>query len=439
MSFPRYPKYKDSGVEWLGEVPEHWPCIPLWTCFRRVKRIGFEGEELLSVYRDYGVVPKSSRDDNFNKPSDDLSVYQLVIPGDLVINKMKAWQGSVAISDHRGIVSPAYFTYEACHKANSRYLHYLMRSLRYVTGYLTVSKGIRVNQWDLEPQHHSRMPLLIPPSAEQAAIATFLDRETAKIDALIAEQQRLIELLQEKRQAVISHAVTKGLNPDVPMKDSGVEWLGEVPEHWQVTRLKRLAAVRNGSTPSRERPDYWEGGDFPWLNSSVVNTSPVAAADQFVTPCALRECHLPIVQPPAVLVGMTGQGKTRGMSAILLYEATVSQHLAILQPQAGVNASFLKRVLDMAYPYLRRDSEEAGSTKGAITCEALGNFAVAIPSPEEQHHIAIHLSEHSDRVSGLTKAAEIAMDLLQERRSALISAAVTGQIDVRGLAGSEAA
>jgi len=264
---------------------------------------------------------------------------------------------------------------------------------------------------------------------------------SAGLVCLIAEQQRLIELLQEKRQAVISHAVTKGLNPDAPMKDSGIEWLGEMPEHWDVTRFKRIAAVGNGSTPSRERPDYWEGGDYPWLNSAVVNNSPVDPPGQFVTPVALAECHLPRVQPPAVLVGLTGQGRTRGMASLLLYEATVSQHLGVLVPRAGMKAAFLKRVLDMAYPYLRRDSEEAGSTKGAITCEALANFALASPPADEQREISEYLDDQSRLFDALAGEALEGIALLQERRSALISAAVTGQIDVRDFAsgGSEAA
>ena len=207
MSFPRYPKYKASGVEWLGEVPDGWAFKPIWNFFRRVKRVGFENEQLLSVYRDYGVIPKASRDDNFNKPSEDLSVYQLVIVGDLAINKMKAWQGSLAISEHRGIVSPAYFVYEAMHLENNRYLHYLMRSVRYITGYLSISKGVRVNQWDMDPQHHSRMPLLVPPLPEQTAIAEFLDRETGKIDELVAEQRRLMELLKENITSLVLSSV----------------------------------------------------------------------------------------------------------------------------------------------------------------------------------------------------------------------------------------
>lgn len=224
------------------------------------------------------------------------------------------------------------------------------------------------------------------------------------------------------------------------MKSSGIEWLGDVPAHWDVTRIKYVAEVGNGSTPSRERPDYWDEGAFPWLNSSVVNSDPVAEAEQFVTGLALAECHLPIVRPPAVLVGITGQGKTRGMASRLLFEATISQHLVFLKPvNARIDVCFLRRVLEMAYPYLRRDTDAAGSTKGAITCEDLGNFGIPCPPADEQQGIVAYTGRMTLEFDDLVSEAQKAIDLLQERRTALISAAVTGQIDVRGLVPSEAA
>ena len=246
--YKAYPEYKDSGVEWLGEIPNHWKTLSISRLFSRIKRTGYTEKELLSVYRDYGVIPKSSRDDNNNKPSEDLSPYQLVEPNDLVMNKMKAWQGSIAISEYEGIVSPAYFVYKPNNVlfelAHPRYVHYLLRNPIYVTQYLSRSKGIRVNQWDLDPDEFRNIELLLPDKTEQGKIYCFLDHETAKIDNLIEKQQQLIELLKEKRQAVISHAVTKGLNPDVPMKDSGVEWLGEVPEHWGVSKVKYYCTIK---------------------------------------------------------------------------------------------------------------------------------------------------------------------------------------------------
>lgn len=271
---------------------------------------------------------------------------------------------------------------------------------------------------------------------EQTAIVNFLDRETAKIDALVAEQEKLIALLQEKRQAVISHAVTKGLDPNVTMKDSGVEWLGEVPGHWEVSPLKFLARVGNGSTPNRDNPHYWAEDGFPWLNSSVVNQSEVTEAERFVTPTALKECHLPIIEPPAVLVGITGQGKTRGMAAPLTFTATVNQHVAYIKPtQDRLGVDFLLRVLEAAYVHLRTESEGVGSTKGAITCEQLGAWRMPIPALREQSEIVSFLDRETAKLDTLMTEARTAITLLQERRTALISAAVTGQIDVRGLAG----
>ncbi|MFX4311295.1 restriction endonuclease subunit S, partial [Enterobacter sp. 63] len=177
--YKAYPEYKDSGVEWLGEIPNHWKTISLSRFFSRTKRTGYTEKELLSVYREYGVIPKSSRDDNNNQPSEDLSPYQLVQPNDLVMNKMKAWQGSIAISGYEGIVSPAYFIYQPNKSlfelAYPKYVHYLLRNPIYVTQYLSLSKGIRINQWDLDPDKFRKIELLLPGKMEQYKIINFLD------------------------------------------------------------------------------------------------------------------------------------------------------------------------------------------------------------------------------------------------------------------------
>ncbi len=405
-------------MEWLGEVPGHWALKPLWTHFRRVKRTGFEAEQLLSVYRDYGVITKASRDDNFNKPSDDLSVYQLVVPGDLAINKMKAWQGSVAISDHRGIVSPAYFVYEALHKADGRFLHYLMRSMRYITGYLSVSKGIRVNQWDLEPQLHSRMPLVVPPIPEQTQIAAFLDRETAKIDALVAVQRRLMALLKEKRQAVISHAVTRGLNPDAPMKPSGIEWLGEVPGHWEIGSVKRFFASHNPRRiPLSGEERSGRNGDFPYYGASGI----IDNIDDF------------IFDEDMVLVSEDGANLVN-RSTPIAFVATgkywVNNHAHILKPLDQNLVFWAERLemIDLA-PFI------TGSAQPKLTSEALNSLMISVPKTStERLAIQNYILNETAKFDTLTTEAQRAIDLLQERRTALISAAVTGQIDVRGVA-----
>jgi type I restriction enzyme S subunit len=348
----------------------------------------------------------------------------------LAINKMKAWQGSVAISEHQGIVSPAYFIYEATHREDSRYLHYLLRSPRYITGYLSISKGIRVNQWDLEPQYHSRMPVVLPPEAEQTAIATFLDRETTKIDGLIAEQEKLIALLAEKRQATISHAVTKGLTPDAPMKDSGVAWLGEVPAHWDVKRVKNVARLESGHTPSKQFPEYWENCDIPWVS---LNDSKQLAANDYISDTAVQINPLGLANSSARMlpegVVVFTRDATIGLAAITTRPMAVSQHLIAWCPSSEIQAIYLLRVFNMMKPFL--DSYTFGATIKTIGMGDVKKLVTPVPPLSEQLAIVKFIDRETTRLDALTVEATHGIALLKERRSALISAAVTGKIDVR--------
>lgn len=434
MSFPMYPEYRESGLGWLGALPAHWTMLPLWTLFRRVKRTGFPDEELLSVYRDYGVILKSDRDDNFNKPSEDLATYQLVEPGDLAVNKMKAWQGSVGISSVRGIVSPAYHVYEAQHSEHSRFLHFLMRSGEYTAGYLSLSKGIRVNQWDLEPQYHSRMPVLLPPLEEQRAIAAFLDRETAKIDALVEAQRRLIALLKEKRQAVISHAATQGLNPAAPMKDSGIEWLGQIPAHWEVKRLKHIVSFRSGNTPSKENLEFWDG-DIPWASAKDLKSDELYDTIDHISSSALQNggAQLQPVDSVVVLVRGMMLAKTFPVT-VLRVPLAINQDLKALIPHHRLTSEYLAAFLRGSSSESLNRLEEAGHGTKALRMEKWSSLEVPLPPLIEQKQIVAHLSERLREIDELVNASEHSILLMQERRAALISAAVTGKIDVRGLA-----
>lgn len=199
---------KDSGIEWLGEVPAHWRLGKLKHLFRLTKRQDHPDMPVLSVYRDYGVIEKASRTDNINKTPDDLSLYQVVSKGHLVINKMKAWQGSLGISDLEGITSPDYVVYEPRHSEASEYLHYLLRSYAMPKLYQSISNGIRPDQWRLEPDKFEQLTIPLPAPSEQEQIATYLNSEIAKLDALTAETQSAIDLLKERRTALISSAVT---------------------------------------------------------------------------------------------------------------------------------------------------------------------------------------------------------------------------------------
>jgi len=272
--------------------------------------------------------------------------------------------------------------------------------------------------------------ILCPPLSMQRAIADYLDRETGRLDALVTAKERVLELLAEKRRALITRAVTRGLNPNAPLRDSGLPWLGQIPMHWETWKVAHFGKVGNGSTPSREHAEYWSGGTFPWLNSSVVNLDEVTEADQFVTELALSECHLPLVQPGSVLVGITGQGKTRGQAAVLTFLATINQHIAYITPALDrVESKFLWLWLIAGYDYLRSVSDDAGGTKGAITCELLAELRVPLPPLVEQRAIVTHIERETGKLDALRLATERTVALLKERRAALIAAAVTGQLD----------
>ena len=431
--YKAYPEYKDSGVEWLGKVPGHWNTISISRLFSRIKRTGYTEKELLSVYRDYGVIPKSSRDDNNNKPSEDLSPYQLVEPNDLVMNKMKAWQGSIAISEYEGIVSPAYFVYQPNNSlfelAHPKYVHYLLRNPIYVTQYLSRSKGIRVNQWDLDPDEFRNIELLLPSKVEQEKIYNFLDHETAKIDNLIEKQQQLIELLKEKRQAVISHAVTKGLNPDVPMKDSGVEWLGEVPKHWGVTRLKY--ECRNIVDCPHSTPNYTDEGEYP-----AIRTADILAGHLDLENC--RRVTEPVydernfrLTPKAGDIIYSREGERFGIGAPIPEGAKVCLAQRVMLFRAKSTPGYLMWALNSSSTYTQAQQDCIGSTSPHVNVDTIKNFILAWPPENEREIISNFIHQTLDSVESLSDHLTGKLALLQERRTALISVAVTGKIDVR--------
>ena len=242
-----YKEYKDSGYDWMGKIPAHWTKTKLrdFTKESNERRGSRQELELLSVYRDFGVIVKNSRDDNYNNESEDTSTYKYVGKDYLVINKMKLWQGSLGISEFEGIVSPAYITCKITKKINTRYLNYLLRSALFKTFYNRISYGIRVGQWDSDYDDIRQLNVFLPPREEQDAIVRFLDAKCAKIDSFIKLKGRQIALLNEKKQNIINQAVTRGLDPNAPMKDSGVDWIGEIPEGWEVLRCKYLFTETN--------------------------------------------------------------------------------------------------------------------------------------------------------------------------------------------------
>jgi type I restriction enzyme S subunit len=349
-------------------------------------------------------------------------------PGDVLFGKLRPYLAKAWVATFSGRCTTELLVMQPV-EVEPRFLLYVCLSRDFIDAVDASTFGSKMPRADWDFIGNMTVP--VPQVPQQRAIADHLDRETARLDALVAAKERVLGLLAEKRRALVTRAVTRGLDPRAPLRDSGIPWLGEVPAHWETWKLAHVAFVGNGSTPNRDKAEYWVGGTIPWLNSSVVNQDEVTAADQHVTATAFRECHLPLVRPGSVLVGITGQGKTRGSAVVLSFEATINQHIAFITPAAEqIDSWFLRWTLFAAYEFLRSISDDAGGTKGALTCEEVAAVRVALPPLDEQRAIVQHVLSATAKTDALRTVTERTIALLKERRAALIAAAVTGQIDV---------
>lgn len=429
-----YAEYKESGIPWVPALPSHWVTKrgkSYLTCIDQRSRAG--EEELLTVSSARGVVPRSSAKVTMFK-AESYAGHKLCWPGDLVINSLWAWGGGLGVAQHHGIISTAYSVYRGRPTAqiNPRFLHELVRSSAFHWELQVRSKGVWISRLQLTDTSFLDAPIPLPSPEEQAAIVRFLDHANRKIDGFIRAKRKLIGLLNEQKQAIIHRAVTRGLDPDVLLKPSGIQWLGDIPAHWKVWRISRFAKVGNGSTPSRSNMGFWSRGSYPWLNSSHVNRGFIDSADQFVTELALRECHLPRVAAGSVLIAITGQGKTRGTSAVLGFEATINQHIAYITPRVPVvTANFLHLSLVAAYSTLRSISDDSGSTRGALTCEDLKRFKLAVPPIDEQGRLVETIATETQAANTAIARTEREIALMQEYRTRLTADIVTGNLDVR--------
>lgn len=430
MSFPRYPSYKDSGVEWLGSVPEHW----------RVDRLK-RNLSLLTEKSDSKNNPVAL--ENIEGWSGRFIASETEFEGDgvqfdtgdILFGKLRPYLAKVLLAPWPGEAVGDFHVLRAKPGVFPHFAQYLMLTRSFidiVDGSTFGSKMPRAG-WDFV----GNMPLPIPSFDEQKIIAGFLDREAAKIDALVAEQEQLITLLKEKRQAVISHAVTKGLDPSVLMKDSGVEWLGAVPAHWQVRRVKDVTRLESGHTPSKTVPDYWVDCDIPWVS---LNDSKYLAANDYITDTAVQINQLGIENSSARLLPAGSVVFTRdatiGLAAITTREMAVSQHLIAWCPTGLMDPLYLLRVFNAMKDHL--DSYTFGATIKTIGMGDVKSLTTPVPPHHEQVAIAAFLGKELQVLDQLVDEAVLSIELLRERRSALISAAVTGQIDVRGLAPAQA-
>ena len=425
-----YPEYKESGTSWVGKVPSHWKVLPNRAIFVEVNDQNHPHEPMLSVTINQGVISqKELLEDNSQRDGsrDDKSSYKLVLPGDIAYNKMRAWQGAIGFSNHKGIVSPAYVVQRPIDGLNPHYLHLLLRTPSFATEAERWSYGITSDMWSLRPQHFKAIHSCVPPADEQAAIVRYLDDAEQRIRAYVSAKERLIALLEEERQAVIHQAVTKGLDPNVKLKPSGVEWLGDVPEHWEIQQLKQKSRIFRGRFSHRPRNDAsLYDGPYPF-----IQTGDIARAGKWITTYeqTLNDRGLAVSQmfPRGTLV-MTIAANI-GDAAILDLDACFPDSVVGFTPSHNVDRDYLYNLFQsMKTEFLR---VAPVNTQGNLNVDRIGATIVAFPPLAEQTAIAAHLNQLAYGSDTAIDRTRRQIELMEEYRTRLIADVVTGKIDVR--------
>lgn len=433
-----YSHYKNCDGLWIECVPSHWDVQSARRVFEERRDPSLAGDVQLSATQKYGVVPQRE----FMEAADQKVVLALlgtsnfkhVRANDFVIS-LRSFQGGIEHSSYDGCVSPAYTVLRARSEVAPRYWAHALKCDSYVSALQSVTSGIREGR-SISYDQFGGLQVPVPPVGEQAAIADFLDRETARIDALIAEQEKLLALLAEKRQATISHAVTRGLDPTVPLKESGVEWLGRVPHHWTVMPIRMAAKLESGHTPSRNHPEYWENCKVPWFTLADVwqirhgEAEYVEETKELISELGLANSSARRLPKGTVLLSRTA---SVGFSAIMNVEMATTQDFAnwVCGPK------LLPEFLLFTFRAMSGEFERLmmGSTHSTIYMPDIRSLRFALPPLDEQERIVQHVRSTTSGFDSLIAEAQRAAVLLRERRSSLISAAVTGKIDVRDTLG----
>ena len=423
---------RDSGIKWVGAIPNHWRVSKIKQIVRWKSVKGQPDLPVLSLYRDYGVIPKDSRDDNHNVTSLDTSGYKVVEHGDLVINKMKAWQGSLAVSEYNGIVSPAYHICKiTSENICKKYLHYLLRDASYLPEYMRLSTGLRVGQWDLSFDDFKNIPFLVPPLAEQERIAAFLDAECAEIDAVLEKTRASIEEYKKLKQAVITQAVTKGVRGDRPMKDSGIEWIGEIPAEWEVRKIFR--AINKVGDIDHYMPDSVDDG-IPYLMTgdlqeklSDVNLKrckKVSFQDYEMLSSKIRVSRGDVIFARYATIGTVCFVDTED-------NILVSYACLIIKP----NSSLLYG--EFLFYYLKSTAflEEIkqyikANTQANVGLDSVSKAKIALPSVREQQKIVEYLRDKCKKIDALIAKKQQYLTEIENYKKSLIYEYVTGKKEV---------
>ena len=448
MNYPAYTVYKESGVSWLGTVPEHWEV-------KRLKYLASINDEALPEttdpeyefsYVDIGSVSAVEgifKQEAMSFETAPSRARRIVRAGDSIVSTVRTYLRAIASIpeiNKRLIVSTGFAVIRP-RSINSKYFAYALKEKAFVES--IVSRSVGVSYPAVNANEIGDISIHLPPLSEQTAIADFLDRETGRIDTLIEKKRRLIGLLKEKRSALISRTVTRGLpaeaarefglEPHTCFKGSGIAWLGEVPEGWKVTKVQYLSRFKGGSTPLTTEDRYWQDGTIPWVSPKDMKNARIIDTIDHLTFAGVAECASGLVASGHVLI-VVRSGILRHTLPVALNSVPVALNQdmrAFVLNKKKMISEYLRWLIDGNQKALLEEWRKAGTTVESIEMEYVLSSSLPTPPISEQTAIATYLDRETAKLDKLTSKVEQAIERLQEYRTALITAAVTGEIDVR--------
>lgn len=425
----RYSEYKDSGLKWLGEIPSHWEVVKSKFLWKETFGTSKSGkEELLSVSQ-YTGVTKSMTDSR----SESLEGYKIVHKDELVINIMLAWLGGLGVSDYEGIVSPAYCIYKLIRNENPKFLHYLYKTPMYLAEFARHSTGVVPSRWRMYTDDFGQVLSLLPPLSEQDTIVRYLDTATSEIDKAIAMQQKMIDLLNERKQIIIQNAVTKGLDENVEMKESGVESIGRIPIGWKIKKLKYVMRSfgRIGFRGYGTKDIVDEGQGAITLSPSNIQESSMDYSKRtYLSWNKYYESPEIMIENGDVLMVKTGS--SYGKCAIVKnmpMECTINPQLVVFKEHTEM-PEYLAYCFQTSFAKFFINTSVIGGTIPTISQEKINNYVFPFPMKSEQQQIVTYLDSKMQRFDTAITNCQRQITLLQERKQIIINEVVTGKVRV---------
>ena len=434
----KYPTYKDSGIEWSGLVPENWGALPIRAIFeeRNEKNEGRKTDYILSVTKDRGVIPYDEKGAIGNNKSEDIERYKLVYPNDFVINKMNVVIGSLGMSKYFGAFSQVYLVYKPrTSQININYYSYIFSNPSFYKSLIKYCTGIMELRESLNKEDFKKLILPFPDYQTQTAIVDYLDLKTALIDQAIGIKQKQIELLKERRQILLHKAVTRGLNPDVKLKDSGVEYLGDIPKDWNVVRFKYVIRTKARlGWKGLKASEYVDTSEYGFLATPNIKGENIDySGAYFITKKRYEESPEIMLQKDDIL--LVKDGSTLGIINIVKsmpFYCTVNSSIAVLRilDDNLLNAEYLHYFLKSDYSQKIIVLKKDGMGVPHLFQSDINNFIALMPTIKEQKEIVIHIEKQTTKIDTVISLKEQEIGKLKEYKATLINSAVTGKIKV---------